>query len=160
MPIKLKTMVAKQMGNFGESLVNYVLIKKGYEVAYVDNVEADLIAEKNKDRYAISVKTRNFKKDFSESRMYSFEYDHIEKLNYFSEQFNMEPVIAFVLSINDENSLEVYIIKVKDIEESRALNKVKNGYGIRFDKKNKQDLINNQYIDYSYWKDETIGDRF
>ena len=41
-----RTRAPKQLGDFGESLVTYTLIKKGYEVAYVDHVGADLIAEK------------------------------------------------------------------------------------------------------------------
>jgi hypothetical protein len=33
---------AKQLGNFGEGLVTYNLIRKGFEVAYVDHVGAAL----------------------------------------------------------------------------------------------------------------------
>lgn len=160
MPLTQNSRAPKQMGDFGEGLVNYVLIKKGYEVAYVDHVGADLISEKDGNRYAISVKTRNFKKGSNESRMYSFSDDHIKKIEFFSNQFNLEPVIAFVLITEDDKTLEVFIIKVKDILEGRVLNKIKDGYSIRFSSKNKLDLINSQYVDYSCWKDEVIGNRF
>lgn len=38
---------SKQLGDFGEGLVTYTLIRKGFEVACVDHVGADLIAERD-----------------------------------------------------------------------------------------------------------------
>lgn len=37
----------KQLGDFGEGLVTYALIRKGLEVECVGHVGADLIAQKN-----------------------------------------------------------------------------------------------------------------
>ena len=44
----------KLLGDFGEGLVTYTLIRKGFEVAFVDHVGADLIAEKDDYRIAVS----------------------------------------------------------------------------------------------------------
>ena len=62
-----QTRAPKLLGDFGEGLVTYALILKGYEVAYVDHVGADLIAEKKGKRFAVSVKTRLFRKGSRES---------------------------------------------------------------------------------------------
>lgn len=57
----------KQLGYFGESLVTFLLGNiKGHRVAIVDHEGADIIATDRLDsklRYAISVKSRRFKKD-------------------------------------------------------------------------------------------------
>ena len=46
MTIATQTRAPKLIGDFGEGLVTYALIRKGFEVAVVDHVGADLIAEK------------------------------------------------------------------------------------------------------------------
>lgn len=57
----------KQLGDFGESLVTFLFGNiKGHRVAIVDHEAADIIATDRLDsklRYAISVKSRRFKKD-------------------------------------------------------------------------------------------------
>lgn len=57
----------KQLGDFGESLVAFLLGNiKGHRVAIVDHEGADIIATDRLDsklRYAISVKSRRFEKD-------------------------------------------------------------------------------------------------
>lgn len=58
--IVTQTRASKQLGDFGEGLVTYTLVRKDFEVAYVDHIGADLIAEKGGKRYAISVKIRLF----------------------------------------------------------------------------------------------------
>lgn len=42
-----QTRAPQQLGDFGEGLVTYALIRKEYEIAFVGHVGADLIAEKN-----------------------------------------------------------------------------------------------------------------
>jgi len=76
---------SKQLGNFGEGLVTYNLIRKGFEVAHVDHVGADLIAERQSLRIAVSVKTRMFKSGSVESRGIVIEDDHLLRLNHFAE---------------------------------------------------------------------------
>ena len=152
-----QTRSPKQLGDFGEGLVTYTLIRKGYEVAYVDHVGADLIAEKNRRRYAISVKFRLFSEGSNESRMVSISYNDIEKLETFSRQFDMMPLFAQVVSIADEKTIHLFIISVENIK--RILPKIKNGYSLRFGPKAIHELINNDRVDYSLWKNETIGNR-
>ena len=55
--MRQQTRSPKLIGDFGEGLVTYALIRGGYEVAQVDHVGADLIAEKEGRRIAVSVKT-------------------------------------------------------------------------------------------------------
>ena len=138
-------------------LVTYTLIRKGYEVAYVDHVGADLIAEKNRERYAISVKFRLFREGSNESRMVSISYNNIEKLETFSRQFNMIPLFAQVVSIADERTIHLFIISVEDIK--RILRKREHGYSLRFGPKRIHELINSDRVDYSVWENETIGNK-
>jgi hypothetical protein len=49
------TRAPKLLGDFGEGLITYLLIRKGFEVAYVDHVGADLIAERSGELWAVLV---------------------------------------------------------------------------------------------------------
>jgi Holliday junction resolvase len=145
----------KQLGDFGEGLVTYALIRKGFEVAYVDHVGADLIAEKDGSRIALSVKTRLFRPKSKESHMVAVESSNIEKLKYFSNQFNMEPVFAQVICLADNGVIHLFMFREKDME--KVLPKIKNGFSIRFSYKNINKLKDNSFIDYSCWENERIG---
>lgn len=149
---------SKQLGDFGEGLVTYALIRKGFEVAVVDHVGADLIAEKSKTRFAISVKTRMFKSKSKESLNFVATKDHLDKLDYFAKQFgNMTPLFALAVSIVDENAIHLIISKTDDIRKN--LPDVKNGYSFRFAKSTRQKLITEPFIDYSCWEKEIIGNK-
>jgi Holliday junction resolvase len=150
-----QTRSPKQIGDFGEGLVTYTLIRKGFEVAYVDHVGADMIAEKAGRRFAISVKTRLFRHKSKESHMVVAESSNIKKLLNFSEQFGMEPIFAQVICIADAQVIHLFMFRVNDI--SKSLPKVKNGFSIRFGGKNISKLIQDSSIDYSFWKEEKIG---
>ena len=145
----------KQLGDFGEGLVTYTLIRKEFEVAYVDHVGADLIAEKAGKRIAVSVKTRLFRPKSNESRMVVVEFSNIKKLKYFSEQFCMEPVFAQVICLSDEQIIHLFMLRVEDLE--KYLPKIRHGFSIRFGPNNINKIIDNPYIDYSCWKNEEIG---
>ncbi len=157
-----QTRAPKQLGDFGEGFVNYVLIKKGYEVAVVDHVGADLIAEKGGRLYAISVKTRNFKKGSKEGFSFYFEHDHIEKLKEFAKRFaKMTPVIAFVLSLEDDKTIEVLIIKTDDFEKDSSIFKKSSKGTITINlNTNKQPTINSNFVDYSLWENKCLGKKF
>ncbi|WP_348944421.1 hypothetical protein ABHF33_13445 [Chitinibacter sp. FCG-7] len=108
----------KLIGDFGEGLVTYALIKGGYEVAHVDHVGADLIAEKKGARIAVSVKTRNRNTETHESDMVVITHDNIKKLEFFASQFGgMEPVFAQVICHAKLNCIHLFMIKVKDIKQ-------------------------------------------
>jgi Holliday junction resolvase len=144
-----QTRAPKQLGDFGEGLVTYALIRKGYEVAYVDHVGADLIAEKDGKRYAISVKFRLFRKGSKESRMITVNNDDIEKLENFSKQFGMIPVFAQAVSIVDDEKIHLFIISVEDLKN--MLKPTKKGYSLRFGRKNILNLINDNRVEYCLW---------
>ena len=150
-----QTRAPKQLGDFGEGLVTYALIKKGYEVAYVDHVGADLIAEKDGKRYAISVKFRLFREGSKESRMITIKNDHIEKLENFSKQFGMISIFAQVISIVDDEKIHLFVISIEDLKE--ILKMTKNGYSLRFGRKNIQNLINDKRVEYCAWQEERCG---
>ena len=148
---------SKQLGDFGEGLVTYTLIRKGYEVVYVNHVGADLIAEKDGKRYAISVKFRLFHEGSKESLMVTISYNNIEKLEIFSRQFGMIPMFAQAVSIADERKIHLFIIPVEDVK--KILPRSKHGYSLRFGRKRLNELINNDRVDYSVWENETIGNK-
>jgi len=145
----------KQLGDFGEGLVNYVLNRKGHEVAKVDHVGADLISECLKKRYAISVKTRSFKKGTRESLSCTISFDSIEKLKFFSDQFGLIPLFSQVICLQDSNQIMVFILPINNID--KFFKKAQNGYILNFGKKHVDTLKNSTYIDFSCWENESIG---
>jgi len=155
MPKVNPSRAAKQIGDFGEALVNYDFIRKGYEVAVVDHVGADLICSKDEKRYAISVKTRCFKKESKESRMYNIESAHLDKLRYFSDSFGLESLFSLLVCISDDKKLILFTVKVVDIES--CFRKTKAGYSFKFSDKHLVSLKNNPKISISLWENEVIG---
>jgi len=145
----------KHLGDFGEGLVTYSLVRNGWEVASVDHVGADLIAWKNRCRIAVSVKTRLYRHRSVETRGTVIRYDHILKLKYFSEQLDFEPVFAHAVCIADDRIIHLFILRVEDIE--KHLDKVAHGYRFRFSEKHLQRTIALPYVDYSSWCNESIG---
>jgi hypothetical protein len=152
---KKQTRAPKQLGDFGEGLVTYALIRKGFEVANVDHVGADLIAEKRNSRFAISVKTRLFKSGSKESLDFQAEYQHLKKVEYFASQFGMEPMFALVICIADESAIHLLLCKVKDIRNH--LPKAQHGFSFRFSKAARQKLFDLPFMDHSCWAGEVIG---
>ncbi len=147
----------KQIGDFGENLVTYDFIRKGYEVAHVDHVGADLICTnlETKKRYCISVKSRWFKEGSNESKMYNIEKAHLDKLKYFSTIFNLEPLFSFFVCLSDEKIMFLITVKVDDLKE--VFTETKSGYSIKFSKKYRDEFKSNPLVSVSTWEDETIG---
>jgi Holliday junction resolvase len=152
-----QTRAPKQLGDFGEGLVTYAFIRKGYEIAFVDHVGADLIAEKNGNKLAMSVKTRMFKTGSKESQVFVVEKDHLAKLEHFATQFGMLLVFALLISLIDECMMHLLIMPVADLKKS--LPEVKHGYSIRFTPAKRSELMARSFVDYSCWKEEKIGDK-
>jgi len=153
--ISIHSRAPKLLGDFGEGLVTYALIRKGFEVACVDHVGADLIAEKNDYKVAVSVKTRMFREGSIESRVVVFEYSHLEKLKHFAARFDLDPVLAHAVCISDDSIIHLFIIRVSEIEAN--LNKVKHGFSFQFSPKRLETTISLPYVDYSCWSDERIS---
>ena len=151
----------KQLGDFGEALVNYDFIRKGYQVAVVDHVGADLIcikkeSEKRYKRYAVSVKTRWFKPGSTESKMFNIENNHLEKLEDFSEWFNLEPLFSLLVCLSDSQKLVLFTLKVSDI--GKICNKTQSGYSLKFSDKYIEQLKNDPRVSVSSWENEVIGE--
>ncbi len=108
--MRTQTRAPKQIGDFGEGLSTYAFIRKGFEVAMVDHVGADLIGEKQGLRYAVSVKTRLFRFGSKESRGVVIERSHLEKLEHFANQFDMIPLFALVLCLADEQAVHPLLL--------------------------------------------------
>ena len=151
------TRAPKQLGDFGEGLVTYALIRKGFEVAYVDHVGADLIAERSPHRIAISVKTRLYRGGTVETRGSVIEYEHIQKLEHFANRFGLEAVFAHVVCIADDNTIHLFMLRVVDIKQ--YLDRVGHGFRLRFGEKHLKDTIALPYVDYSSWSNEIVGDK-
>ena len=152
-----QTRAPKLMGDFGEGLVVYALLMKGYEVACVDHVGADLIAEKHGRLFAVSVKTRLYKKGSKESLAFLVEYDHIKKLENFASQFKMDAVFAQLLCLSDENAIHLIMMPVAKLKEK--LPKVKYGYRYSFSPRHREGFLAQSFVDYSCWSQQRIGDK-
>ena len=69
----------KRIGDFGEGLVTYAMIRKGFEVSLVDDIGADLIAAGRGQRYAVAVKARLFRHG-SKSRVTVVEWEPLRRV--------------------------------------------------------------------------------
>lgn len=145
----------KLIGDFGEGLATYALIRGGYEVAHVDHVGADLIAEKDEKRIAVSVKTRNRVNATKESDMVVIKSDDIEKLKYFSDKFGMEPIFCQIICQAKNNIIHMFMIKISDVEAN--MKKAQNGYSLSFSDGQIEKTKNIQGMTYSQWNNETIN---
>jgi Holliday junction resolvase len=157
--LRANSRAPKLLGDFGEGLVTYALIRKGFEVACVDHVGADLIAERSPPRIAVSVKTRLYRAGSVENRGDSIKYEHIEKLEDFAKRFGFEPVFAHVVCITDDKIIHLFMLRVADIKQYH-LDKADHGYRLRFSPKHIADTMALPYVDYSSWGNELIGRKF
>ena len=143
----------KLVGDFGEGLATYLLIRKGFEVAVVDHVGADLIAERNGKRYAISVKTRRLGE--GETNAATFGPEHIDNIEHFANRFSMDAALMHIACIEPDQLIHAFLMKTVDIKSK--LKKVKNGYRLNFSKKHLDELVKHDCLDYSVWRKESIG---
>ena len=142
----------KQLGDFGEGLVTYTLIRKGYEVACVDHVGA----ERSGYKIAVSVNTRMYRSKSVESRGAVFEFAHIEKLEHFSRTFSLDPVIAHGACLVDDQTIHLFMLRVADIR--KELKKVKHGYRFQYGANHLPVTSALPCVDYSCWGTEQIAE--
>jgi hypothetical protein len=150
----INTRSAKRIGDFGEGLVTYALIRKGFEVACVDDIGADLIASGRRQRFAVSVKARLFRPGSRESRITVIEYGHLQKLKVFAERFAMVPLLAQVVALADDGIIHLFIFKAEEL--TGILPAVKDGYSLRFGTHHAETLSRNPCVDYSCWREELV----
>jgi hypothetical protein len=150
------TRAAKRIGDFGQGLVTYALIRKGFEVACVDDIGADLIAAGRGQRYAVSVKSRLFRPGSRESRVTIIDSDHLRKLGVFADRFVMVPLLAQVVSLADDRVVHLFVFHAADLDA--VLPAVKNGFSIRFGAQHIEVLARHPAVDYSCWREELAAD--
>jgi hypothetical protein len=124
-------------------------------VACVDHVGADLIAEKQGYRVAVSVKTRQYRHGSRESRGFVFEYSHLKKLEYFAKRFDLDPIIAHAVCIADDHALHLFMLRVADVRTK--LKAVKLGYRFQYGSNHLAQTIALPFVDYSSWSNESIA---
>lgn len=151
------TRASKHLGDFGEGLVTYTLVRKGFEVATVDHVGADLIAQKGSVRIAVSVKARHYRAGSSETRAMEIDDKHLEKLEHFAARFNLGPVMAHVACVDDDKMIHLFMLRMSDIKQ--FLNRGKEGYRLMYGQKHLANSMGCAYVDYSSWSNESIGCR-
>lgn len=148
------TRAPKQLGEFGEGLVTYLLIRNGYEVAVVDHVGADLIAEKEGRRFAISVKTRLFREGSKESRSFLIEDDHLKKLDHFANLFGLTSLFSQVVCLADAKKIHVCALSKDFIQ---TLPRVQDGYALRMQKQIDITRLSSESILYACLHEEEIS---
>lgn len=150
--------LSKQLGDFGEQLVMFI-IGRLYEhrVAYVDHVGADLIAtDGNQKKYAISVKSRVFTSDGPQQ---PFDEEQQTKLREFAESFGLIPAVAFVcidkINMYNDINIDVYIIELDDfVKLANSVNGITatgiNGKTLHFSNalRNQKVLQNHELINF------------
>ncbi|MBL9082880.1 MAG: hypothetical protein JNK76_13785 [Planctomycetales bacterium] len=142
---------AKHIGNFGEGLVIYSLIRAGYEVATVDHVGADLIAERAGKRFAISVKSRLYRAGSVESRGVLIAPGDIEKLESFAARFQLKPLFAHVCSIVDDKVIHLVMFPIEIVSE--VMSNVQSGF-----RKDIRHLIDDPRIHYCFWSEGALAE--
>lgn len=144
------------LGEFGEGLVTYLLIRHGYEIAVVNHVGADLIAEKSNQRFAVSVKTRLFRTGSRESRNFVIDKLHLAKLHSFATRFDMRPLFAQVVCLADEKIIQVFVLPVDRIAD--LLRPARHGFALRCQRKKDIDRFASMPdVIYARWREETLG---
>jgi hypothetical protein len=128
------------------------LVRKGFQVAGVDDVGADLIAAGRGQRYAVSVKTRLFRPGSRESRVTVIEAHHLRKLEVFAQRFTMIPLLAQVVCLADDAAIHLFVLRARELAE--VLPAVKNGFSIRFGAQHLAALSQHTRVDYSCWREE------
>jgi Holliday junction resolvase len=151
-----ETRAAKRIGDFGEGLVTYALIRKGFEVACVDDIGADLIAAGRGSRYAVSVKTRLFRPGSKESRGYVIKWEDLRKLAVFSDRFGMVPLLAQVACLADKKLIHLFLFQAKQL--AGVLPEVEHGYRIAFGPREVEAFSRHPTVDYTCWREELVGE--
>ena len=119
------TRAPKQLGDFGELLVAYVLSQQNFEISVVDHVGADLMASRNdSERYAVSVKTHRYTTDAKtkESLSFTISNSELQKLQHFAKTFKLRELVAQVVCFEkdwDESvrkpAIHVFIIDPSEV---------------------------------------------
>ena len=89
--------------------------------------------------------------------MYTITDKDLEHLKNYSEKFNFISLFAVVICYEDINKIYVFILPADKI--GGILDKSLHGYSLNFSDRHIQKLKDNKFIDFSYWENETIGNK-
>jgi Holliday junction resolvase len=101
-------------GDFGETLVLYLLSKTGFECARVDHTGIDLIARRPDSRevMGISVKSRS-RSEGAEGTSINIQKDDIVKAQEACKAFGCKPYFAMV--VDEKGLIRVFLLSVKHL---------------------------------------------
>ncbi len=118
MKIQKSTRHSKITGDFGESLILYLLSKTGFECAPVDHTGIDIIARKRKssELMGISVKSRS-RSEGTEGTHINVQKKHINKIQEACKTFKCKPYIAFV--VDEANFIRILIVSIQELLKIR-----------------------------------------
>lgn len=107
---------SKIVGDFGESIIMYWLSKRNFEPVLVDYIGIDIIAynKGNANRLGISVKSRT-RTPGSEKDSLTVNSKQIPLIRQACEYFSCKPYFGCVIDKEQEMSIEIYLITLKDI---------------------------------------------
>lgn len=124
--------LSRQLGDGGEYLLTMLLgQQKGYKVARVDHVGADLIAtDREGNRYAISVKTvqtgsYEFYEMYTNGNSVKTPKRELGKVQNFADKYGMIPVIACIFVKDGFSGMDVYISTLDNWISKACLNNEK-----------------------------------
>jgi Holliday junction resolvase len=114
MRIRKSTRHSRITGDFGETLVLYLLSKTGFECARVDHTGIDLIARRpdSKEVMGISVKSRS-RSEGTEGTSININKDDIEKAQKACKAFGCKPYFAIVA--DERGLIRVFVLSVKHL---------------------------------------------
>jgi Holliday junction resolvase len=101
-------------GDFGETLVLYLLSKTGFECARVDHTGIDLIARRPDSRevMGISVKSRS-RSEGAEGTSINIQKDDIVKAQAACKAFGCKPYFAMV--VDEKGLIRIFLLSVKHL---------------------------------------------
>ena len=101
-------------GDFGETLVLYLLSKTGFECARVDHTGIDLIARRPDSRevMGISVKSRS-RSESAEGTSINIQKDDIVKAQEACKAFGCKPYFAMV--VDEKGLIRVFLLSVRHL---------------------------------------------
>jgi len=121
----------------------------------VDHVGADLIAQKGKNRYAVSVKTRRYPPQSTENRALDIQATHLDLLDGFARRFDLQSIVAQVQCVNKEGLMHVFLMTPDLVR--RRFRKAKDGFRWNINKQRDLDALKSiKTVSYALFREEEL----
>jgi len=157
MALNKSSRFSKISGDFGETLFLYWLGKNGFEPTFIDHTGIDLLAY-HKDtnrRFGISVKTRAR----DEENTTYLKNDEITKINEACIAFAAEPYVGLVVDRADKNTIDCFLISLKDLLELFPQGKTVVNIGVSSSHLKKYESKNCLRLHFQYTEKGSITER-